>query len=177
MAITSTGEAFTTNTGTGMVLHASPDHDVLEPFLPPNSVIRANVIAVSPDDKLLFVAGWIGVARVEIATRQVQLLAKPLNIADANMDDFCFYKDSLIGIQKSRRSSRQGCALLPKSGLETALNAPKSSKLTVRYLMSPLLALWLATFSTSPPSRKLTNEEKTALCRHSMGYTISTLSN
>jgi hypothetical protein len=99
VALTSTGEAFTTNTGTGMVLHASPDHDGLEPFLPPNSIIQANGIAVSPDDKLLFVAGWIGVARVEIATRQVQLLAKPLNIADANIDGLYFYKDSLVGIQ------------------------------------------------------------------------------
>jgi hypothetical protein len=86
VALTSTGEAFATNTGTGEVFRASPDHDGLEPFLPPNSVIQANGIAVSPDDKLLFVAGWVGVARVDIATRQVRLLAKPRSIADANID-------------------------------------------------------------------------------------------
>jgi hypothetical protein len=99
VALSSTGEAFTTNTGTGEVFRASPDHDGLEPFLPPNSVRQANGIAVSPDDKLLFVAGWIGVARVDVATRQVQLLAKPHNIADANIDGLYFHKGTLIGIQ------------------------------------------------------------------------------
>jgi hypothetical protein len=99
IALSSTGEAFTTNTGTGEVFRASPDHDGLEPFLPPNSVVQANGLAVSSDDKLLFIAGWIGVARVEIATRQVQLLAKPRNIADANIDGLYFHKGTLVGIQ------------------------------------------------------------------------------
>jgi hypothetical protein len=99
VALNSTGEAFATNTGTGEVFRASPDHDGLESFLPPNSVIQANGIAVSPDDKLLFVAGWIGIARVDIASRQVQLLAKPRNIADANIDGLYFHKRTLVGIQ------------------------------------------------------------------------------
>jgi hypothetical protein len=99
VALSSTGEAFTTNTGTGEVFRASPDHDGLEPFLPPGSVVQANGITLSPDDKLLFVAGWIGIARVDIATRQVQLLAKPRSIADANMDGLYFHKGTLVGIQ------------------------------------------------------------------------------
>ena len=99
VAINSVGEAFTTNTGTGEVFRASPNHDGLEPFLPPNSVIQANGIAVSPDDKLLFVAGWIGVARVDIATRQVRLLSKLRAISDANLDGLYFYQNSLVGIQ------------------------------------------------------------------------------
>jgi hypothetical protein len=99
VALNSTGEAFTTNTGTGEVFRASPDHDGLEPFLPPNSVIQANGIAVSHDDKLLFVAGWIGIARVDMATKQVRLLAKSRNIADANIDGLYFHKGTLVGIQ------------------------------------------------------------------------------
>jgi sugar lactone lactonase YvrE len=99
VALNSVGEAFTTNTGTGEVFRASPNHDGLEPFLQPNSVIQANGIAVSPDDKLLFVAGWTGVARVDIATRQVRLLAKPRAISDANLDGLYFYQNSLVGIQ------------------------------------------------------------------------------
>ena len=60
---------------------------------------QANGIAISGDDKILFVAGWLGVARVDIATRQFKLLAKPLNIADAGLDGLYFYKGALIGIQ------------------------------------------------------------------------------
>jgi hypothetical protein len=99
VALRSTGEAFITNTGTGEVLRASPDHDGLESFLPPNSVTQANGIVVSSDDKLLFVAGGIGVARVDITTRHVQLLAKPRSVADANIDGLYFHKGTLIGIQ------------------------------------------------------------------------------
>ncbi len=99
VALNSKGEAFTTNTSTGEVFRASPDRDGLELFLPRDSVGQANGIALSPDDKVLFVAGWIGVARVDIATKQFKLLSKPLNISDAGLDGLYFYKGALIGIQ------------------------------------------------------------------------------
>jgi hypothetical protein len=99
VALNSRGDAFTTNTETGEVFRASPDRDGLELFLPRDSVGQANGIALSPDDKVLFVAGWIGVARVDIATKQFKLLSKPLNISDAGLDGLYFYKGSLVGIQ------------------------------------------------------------------------------
>jgi hypothetical protein len=99
IALNSKGEAFTTNTSTGEVFRASPDRDGLEPFLPRDSVGQANGIALSPDDKILFVAGWIGVARVDVATKQFKLLSKPLKISDAGLDGLYFYNGALIGIQ------------------------------------------------------------------------------
>ncbi len=83
VALNSKGEAFTTNTTTGEVFRAYPDHDGLEPFLPRDAVGQANGIALSDDHKILFVAGWTGVSRVDIATKQGKLLAKPINISDA----------------------------------------------------------------------------------------------
>ena len=99
VALNSKGEAFTTNTATGEVFRASPDRDGLELFLPRDSVGQANGIALSPDDKVLFVAGRIGVARVDVATKQFKLLSKPLNISDAGLDGLYFHKGALIGIQ------------------------------------------------------------------------------
>jgi DNA-binding beta-propeller fold protein YncE len=99
VALTSTGDAFATNTGTGEVFRLSPERDGLEPFLPAGSVGQANGIAVSPDNKVLFVAGWLGVARVDIATKQSKLLPKPRNVSDAGLDGMYFYKNSLVGIQ------------------------------------------------------------------------------
>jgi hypothetical protein len=99
VALTTTGDAFTTNTRTGEVFRLSPERDGLELFLPAGSVGQANGIAVSPDDKILFVAGWIGVARVDIASKQFKLLAKPRNITDAGLDGMYLYKGSLVGIQ------------------------------------------------------------------------------
>jgi hypothetical protein len=99
VALNSNGEAFTTNTSTGEVFRASPDRDGLELLLPRDSVGQANGISLSPDDKVLFVAGWIGVARIDIATKQFKLLSKPLNISDAGLDGLYFYEGALIGIQ------------------------------------------------------------------------------
>jgi hypothetical protein len=99
VALNSKGEAFTTNTASGEVFHAYPDHDGLELFLPRDSVGQANGIALSPDDKVLFVAGWIGVTRVDVATKQFKLLSKPLNISDAGLDGLYFHQGALVGIQ------------------------------------------------------------------------------
>jgi hypothetical protein len=99
VALNSKGEAFTTNTATGEVFRAYPDRDGLESFLPRDAVGQANGITISPDDKVLFVAGWIGVARVDIATKGFKLLSKPLNISDAGLDGLYFYQGALIGIQ------------------------------------------------------------------------------
>jgi hypothetical protein len=99
VALNSKGEAFTTNTTTGEVFRAYPNRDGLEPFLPRDAVGQANGIALSDDDKILFVAGWIGLARIDIATKQGKLLAKPINISDAGLDGMYFYKGSLVGIQ------------------------------------------------------------------------------
>jgi DNA-binding beta-propeller fold protein YncE len=101
VALSSSGEAFTTNTATGEVFRISPDHDGLDPFLPADTVPQANGIAVADDDKVLFVAGWIGIARVDIATKQMKLLTKPRNISEAGMDGLYFYKRTLVGIQNS----------------------------------------------------------------------------
>ncbi len=99
VALSSNGEAFATNTTTGEVYRLSPEHDGLAVFLPANSVGQANGIAFSPDQRVLFVAGWLGVARIDMATRQYRLLAKARNISDAGIDGLYFYKGALFGIQ------------------------------------------------------------------------------
>jgi sugar lactone lactonase YvrE len=99
VALTSSGEAFASNSGTGEIFRMSPDREGLEQFLPAGSIPQANGIAVSTDDKLIFVAGWIGVVRVDLATKQFGLLTKPSNVSDAGLDGMCLYKGSIIGIQ------------------------------------------------------------------------------
>jgi sugar lactone lactonase YvrE len=106
VALTATGDAFTTNSGTGEVFRMSPDRDGMELFLPANSVPQANGIAVSSDDKVLFVAGWLGVVRVDLATKELQMLAHARSISDANLDGMYFYKGSLIGIQNGVHPGR-----------------------------------------------------------------------
>jgi len=99
IALSADGDAFATNTASGEVYRLSPDHDGVEVFLPANSVGQANGIAFSSDGRLLFVAGWLGIARVDMATRQFRLLAKAHNVSDAGIDGLYFYRGALIGIQ------------------------------------------------------------------------------
>jgi len=99
VALNSMGEAFVTNTGTGEVFRMSPNHDGVEPFLPPNGVLQANGMSVSGDDKVLFVAGWLGVARVDTASRTVKLLLKAENLSVAGLDGMYVYRGSQVGIQ------------------------------------------------------------------------------
>jgi len=99
VAIRSTGEAFATNTGTGAVYRMSPDHDGADVFLPANTVGQANGIALSDDERALFVAGWLGVARVDLTSNQVKLLAKAHNVSDAGLDGMYAHKGSIVGIQ------------------------------------------------------------------------------
>jgi sugar lactone lactonase YvrE len=99
VALGPSGEAFTTNSGTGEVFRISPYHDGVEQFLPAQTVPQANGIVVSDDGRVLFVAGWLGVARVDIASKQIQMLAKPLRISDAGLDGMYFFKGTLVGIQ------------------------------------------------------------------------------
>jgi hypothetical protein len=99
IALAANGDAYATNTYTGEVYRLSPDHDGREVFLPANSVGQANGIAFSADGRVLFVAGWLGVARVDMATRQFRLLAKARNVSDAGIDGLYFDRGALIGIQ------------------------------------------------------------------------------
>ena len=99
VALNSIGEGFATNTGTGEVFRMSSDHDGLESLLPANSIPQANGITLSTDEKVLFVAGWIGIVRVDLTTKQFFLLSKPRNVSDAGLDGMYFYKGSLVGIQ------------------------------------------------------------------------------
>jgi sugar lactone lactonase YvrE len=123
VALTSAGEAFTTNTGTGEVFRTSPERDGLELFLPANSVGQANGIALSSDDKVLFVAGWIGVARVDFATKTVNLLKKPHDITDAGLDGLYFHDGTLVGIQNPDLHPARVMRYTLNAGLDTIVKA------------------------------------------------------
>jgi hypothetical protein len=80
---------------------------------------QANGIALSNDDKVLFVAGWIGVARVDIATKTVNLLRKPHNIADAGLDGLYFQHGTLVGIQNPDLHPARVMRYILNAGLDT----------------------------------------------------------
>lgn len=104
--VPSTGVAYTTNTAEGWVYSTDAETNTLEQLLPPGSVTGANGIALSDDEKFLFVAGDFGIFRVDVKTKKVVELSKPSNVIDASMDGLYFYRGSLVGIQNGIHPGR-----------------------------------------------------------------------
>ena len=106
VVVPSTGEAYTTQTGTGAISVAEPGTPRLIEFLPPGSIPGANGIVVTPDERALLVAGDSGIARIDRQTRRVTMLAKPPNVITASIDGLYRYRTSLVGIQNGVHPGR-----------------------------------------------------------------------
>jgi sugar lactone lactonase YvrE len=104
--VPSSAAAFATNTVEGSVYSTAPDSPELQMFLPAGSVPGANGIALSDDEKILFVAGNFGIYRVNLQTRSVAKLAKAAGVVDGSIDGLYFYRQSLIGIQNGIHPGR-----------------------------------------------------------------------
>jgi len=104
--VPSTGKAYVTNTPEGSVYCTKAGSQDLDLFLPPGTVAGANGIAVSEDEKILFVAGDFGVYRVDLGTKSSTLLKKNSDVVDASIDGLYFYKQSLVGIQNAIHPGR-----------------------------------------------------------------------
>lgn len=102
----SSGDAYTTNTGNGAVYTARRGSRELQIFLPAGTVPGANGIALSDDEKTLFVAGDFGITRVNLQTKSSALLPKPAAVIDASIDGLYFYRESLVGIQNGIHPGR-----------------------------------------------------------------------
>jgi len=104
--VPSTGKAYVTNTPEGSVYCTKTGSQELESFLAPDTVPGANGIAVSDDEKILFVAGDFGIYRVDLNTKSVAALQKTSEVIDASIDGLYFYRQSLVGIQNGIHPGR-----------------------------------------------------------------------
>jgi hypothetical protein len=104
--VPSTGKAFVTNTLEGSVYSTKTGSQNLELFLPMGTVPGANGIAVSDNEKILFVAGDFGIYRVDLGTKSSAPLLKTSDVVDASIDGLYFYRQSLVGIQNAIHPGR-----------------------------------------------------------------------
>jgi hypothetical protein len=102
----SSGEAYTTNTDNGAVYVARRGSRDLQILLPAGTVPGANGIALSDDEKTLFVAGDFGITRVNLQTKSAELLPAAAGVIDASIDGLYFYRQSLVGIQSAIHPGR-----------------------------------------------------------------------
>lgn len=113
------GSIYVTSSNEGALYRIAPGGQNLEIFLPAKSLPDPNGIAVTPDGKYLFVAGWYGIARVEIASKEVKMLRKPRTISEACIDGLYLRGTrELFGIQNCVHESGRVVALTLDSALE-----------------------------------------------------------
>lgn len=105
-AVAPDGSIYVTSSNEGALYRIAPGGQTLDVFLPKKSLPDPNGISVTPDGKYLFIAGWYGIARVELATKEVKMLRKSYRVSEACIDGL-YLRGSreLIGIQNCAHES------------------------------------------------------------------------
>ena len=100
LALDSKGNVFVTDTASGLVYRRARADDQFTVFLPALRVQGANGIAISLDDRKLYVAGFPdGITVVDLASRTFRALPHPRELCLSTIDGLSFYKGDLIAIQ------------------------------------------------------------------------------
>jgi sugar lactone lactonase YvrE len=107
LAISSEGDVYVTDSRAGTVYWVSRTSGRLEVFDPKLKVESANGIALSSDDKTLYVAGFPdGLTVVDIATKSSRAMAHPPDLCLGTIDGLAYFNGSLIAIQNGVMTHR-----------------------------------------------------------------------
>lgn len=99
LAVAPDGTLYATASNSGSLIRIRPGNDAAEIFLPPHSLPDPNGITPSPDGRFLFVAGWYGITRIDLKTKETLLLKSSPQIAAGCFDGLYEYAGDLVGIQ------------------------------------------------------------------------------
>ena len=99
LVIDKAGNIYITDTQQSSVFRWSSTSKRLERWLQADSLLWANGIALSPDEKTLFVAsGRYGIQKIDMATKKMTPIAGE-NTDFYAIDGLAYYKNSLIGVR------------------------------------------------------------------------------
>lgn len=100
VALSPDGRAYATVTSAGALLRIHPASPTPEVFLPPGSLPDPNGIAVTSDGRYALVAGWHGIIRVDLETRETMRLRQPSNVASGCTDGlYLSAPNEVVGVQ------------------------------------------------------------------------------
>lgn len=100
LAASSGGQVFVTDTKEGAVYKVSSQDKRLERFLPGRVFTAANGIALSTDERTLYVANFgDGITAVDLASQSARPMSHPANVCLGYIDGLYAIKGSLIAIQ------------------------------------------------------------------------------
>jgi hypothetical protein len=96
LAIARNGDVYITDSSDGSVYKIAASKDSLEILIPSRTLNFPNGIALSADDRLLYVADVSGVTVLYLFSGKQQKIKNDANVALSGIDGMVFYKNSLI---------------------------------------------------------------------------------
>jgi sugar lactone lactonase YvrE len=106
VAIAADGTVYVTDSRAGGVYIARTDDSQLESFLPAGALGGANGIALSKDQRFLFVAHATGVARVNLSDKAVTPVVNATRETIAAIDGLYVHRGTLVGVQNAVQPGR-----------------------------------------------------------------------
>lgn len=107
LAVAPTGEVYVSDNATLAVYVVRSDADSLEVLVPPGVLANPQGPALSPDGRRLFVADYLrGIAAVDLASRRVDWLPQPPDVAANGIDGLYVAGRSLVGVQNGTAPER-----------------------------------------------------------------------
>lgn len=100
LAVSANGDVFVTDTKEGAVYKLSPENTEFQRLVPTHVFTGVNGIALSPDEKTLFVASFPdGISAINLTSESITPMAHPADVCLAYVDGLYASKDHLIAIQ------------------------------------------------------------------------------
>jgi hypothetical protein len=106
LAVNAQGDVFVTDSLLGAIYFVSHDQDKLELFVGPERFSFPNGIALSDDDRFLFVSHAEGMSIIDTHKRSCLALSHPPEICLSLIDGLAFYRGSLVAVQNGFRPER-----------------------------------------------------------------------
>ena len=117
IALAADGRAFLTDSEAGMVWRIDPGKDAPVPLVKPWSLGYPNGIALSADEKRLYVADFAhGIAIVDVATGDLRALPHAANVSLHGIDGLYRHDSGLIAVQNGAGTERVVRFRLDKDG-------------------------------------------------------------
>ncbi len=106
IALTQSGDAFITDSLAGAVLLLRRATDTVETLIPAESFVYPNGVALSADERYLFVADTRGLHRIEVKSKQITKVGQAENHSIAGIDGLYWHAGALIGVQNGFKPNR-----------------------------------------------------------------------
>jgi hypothetical protein len=125
LVLAKNGDAYITDSYGSRIYHVGAEADRLELFEGPDTLLAwVNGIAVSPDDKILYLASGAHITTIDIETREIKPIGDPNRLGSNGLDGIVYHDRSLIGVMNTKDTENE--MFIVKYGLSPDFKEIKS---------------------------------------------------